>query len=136
MNLYLSLFMAFFKIGLFGFGGGYAIVSLIEHETVEKYHWLTTSQFTDIMAISQATPGPVAINCATYVGYTSTGNLYGAALATFAVSLPSIILMGLVVFFLRKVRDNQWIQAALSGIKPATLGLFGAAALVLATPAN
>ena len=137
MNLYVSLFLAFFKIGLFGFGGGYAIVSLIEHETVEKYHWLTTSQFTDIMAISQATPGPMAINCATFVGYTATGgSIGGAALATFGVSLPSIILIGLVVIFLRKVRENKWIQAALSGIKPATLGLFGAAALVLATPAN
>ena len=136
MNLYLSLFLTFFKIGLFGLGGGYAIVSLIEHEIVENHHWLTTSQFTDITAISQATPGPMAINCATFVGYTATGNVWGAALATIAVSLPSLILMGVVVYFLTKVRQNRWIQAAMSGIKPATLGLFAAAALVLATPAN
>lgn len=136
MNLYWTLFYVFFKIGLFGFGGGYAIVSLIEHETVEAHGWLTTSQFTDITAISQATPGPLAINCATFVGYATTGSVWGAALATFAVSLPPLILIGLVVYFLAKVRENKWMQAAMAAVKPTTLGLFAAAALVLATPAN
>lgn len=70
--VYLYLFIAFFKIGLFGFGGGYAILSLVQHE-VEYYGWLTPAQFTDIVAISQMTPGPIGINCATYVGYTATG---------------------------------------------------------------
>ena len=136
MSLYFWIFAVFFKIGLFGFGGGYAIASLIESETVDNHHWLTTSQFTDIMAISQATPGPVAINCATYVGYTATGSVWGAALATLAVSLPSLILIGLVVFTLSRFRENKYVQAAMQFIKPCTLGLIAAAAVLLATPDN
>ncbi|MBP5170722.1 MAG: chromate transporter [Bacteroidales bacterium] len=136
MSLYFWIFAVFFKIGLFGFGGGYAIASLIEHETVDLHHWLTTAQFTDIMAISQATPGPIAINCATYVGYTATGSIWGAALATFAVSLPSLILVGLVIFVLARFRENPYVQAAMQVIKPCTLGLIAAAAVLLATPEN
>ena len=72
MELYLSLFFSFFKIGLFGFGGGYAMLSLIQHEVVEKHEWISMSDFTDIVAISQSTPGPIAFNSATYIGYTAT----------------------------------------------------------------
>ena len=86
--LYLNLFWSFFKIGLFGFGGGYAIVSLIQHEVVDIQGWLTMADFTNIMAISQITPGPIAINCATYVGYSATQSVLGSAIATIAVSLP------------------------------------------------
>ncbi len=92
MSLYLQLFLTFFKIGLFGFGGGYSIAALIQNEVVNVNHWLSVAQFTDIMAISQATPGPIAINCATYVGFSATSSVLGAILATFAVTLPSIII--------------------------------------------
>ena len=136
MSLYFTLFVVFFKIGLFGFGGGYAIASLIEHETVDVHQWLTTNQFTDIMAVSQATPGPIAINCATYVGYTATNSVWGAALATAAVSLPSFILIGVVIYLLSRFRENRHVQAAMAAIKPCTLGLIAAAAVLLATPEN
>ena len=79
---YLYLFWSFLKIGMFGFGGGYAMLSLIQHEVVDKYGWLTPKQFTDLVAVSQMTPGPIGINSATYVGYSVTGNVWGAALAS------------------------------------------------------
>ena len=74
MMIYLNLFITFFKIGLFGFGGGYGMLSLIQHETVERWQWLSSSDFTDIVAISQMTPGPIGINSATYCGYTACAN--------------------------------------------------------------
>lgn len=84
--LYLKLFYSFFKIGLFGFGGGYAMISMIQGEVVNRYHWLTTGQFTDIVAVSQMTPGPIGINSATYVGYTSIVNAgYGHLWGVLAV---------------------------------------------------
>ena len=95
--IFLSLFITFFEIGLFGFGGGYGMLSLIQHETVEAHHWLSTAEFTDIVAISQMTPGPIGINSATYCGYTAIHNAgyghlmatLGSATATFALVLPS-----------------------------------------------
>ena len=91
----LELFYTFFKIGLFGFGGGYAMLSLIQYEVVEAHQWLSAGEFTDIVAISQVTPGPIAINSATYIGYQATGGtVLGSFIATFAVCLPSIIIMG------------------------------------------
>ena len=96
--IFLSLFYTFFMIGLFGFGGGYGMLSLIQHETVESHHWLSTAEFTDIVAISQMTPGPIGINSATYCGYTAIHNagygevmaILGSAIATFALVLPSL----------------------------------------------
>ncbi len=112
MLLFLQLFYTFFKIGLFGFGGGYAMISMIQGEVVTRYQWLTTSEFTDIIALSQMTPGPIGINSATYVGYTAIVNagyshaigVIGSVIATVSVVLPSFILMifisrFLVVFF-------------------------------------
>ena len=90
--LYLQLFLSFFKIGLFGFGGGLAIMSLIQME-VERYGWMSPQEFVDIVAVSQVTPGPIGINCATYVGYTATGSVWGAVLTTTAIVLPSLIIM-------------------------------------------
>ena len=90
--IYLQLFLSFLKIGLFGFGGGLAIFSLIQHE-VETHGWMTQEEFVDILAISQVTPGPIGINCATYVGYTATGNVWGSLLATTAIIIPSLIIM-------------------------------------------
>ena len=107
MELYLSLFFSFFKIGLFGFGGGYAMLSLIQHEVVEKHEWISMSDFTDIVAISQSTPGPIAFNSATYIGYTATQSVWGSAVCTFAVSLPSLILMVIMTRFFLSFRGNR-----------------------------
>ena len=136
MSLYLTLFWIFFKIGLFGFGGGYAIAALIQDEIVYKHAWLTVSQFTDIMAISQVTPGPIAINCATYVGYAVTNSIWGSAIATFASCLGPFILVSLVVVGLQKIKNNPYIEAAFTGIRPAVIGLIASAALMLANGDN
>ena len=136
MSLYLTLFWIFFKIGLFGFGGGYAIAALIQDEIVYKHAWLTVSQFTDIMAISQVTPGPIAINCATYVGYAVTNSIWGSAIATFASCLGPFILVSLVVVGLQKIKNSPYIEAAFTGIRPAVIGLIASAALMLANGDN
>lgn len=131
MMTYLILFWSFLKIGIFGFGGGYAILALIENEVVDTYAWMTTAEFTDIVAISQATPGPIAINCATYVGYSATDSILGSAIATFAVCLPSLILASLAARFIYKFRDNKYVDAAFKGLRPAVVGLILAAGLTL-----
>ena len=99
--IYWQLFITYLKIGFFNFGGGYAMLSLIEHEMVLKHQWVSHAEFTDMVAISQVTPGPIGINMATYVGYTVTGNVWGSMLATFAVSLPSLVVMYAIVRFIR-----------------------------------
>ncbi|MDO5523827.1 MAG: chromate transporter [Bacteroidia bacterium] len=139
IELYLSLFWAFLKIGLFGFGGGYAMLPLIQHEVVNTHNWISVVDFTDIVAISQTTPGPIAFNSATYIGYSVVtnmgfGNTYGivgSAICTFAVSIPSLVLMTLVSVFFAKLSNNQWMQASLSVLKPAVIGLIASAALLL-----
>lgn len=135
-ELYLNLFWTFFKIGLFGFGGGYAMLSLIQHDVVEVHHWISVSDFTDIVAISQTTPGPIAFNTATYIGYTATGSVWGSFICTLAVSLPSVILMTLVCRFFFAFRNNFYVEAALKGLKPAIIGLIAAAALLLLNQRN
>ncbi len=131
MIVYWQLFYVYTKIGLFGFGGGYAMLSLIQHEVVDKYHWLSLAEFTDVIAISQMTPGPIGINSATYIGYTVTGNVWGAVLATVAVSLPSFLMVLAISMFFVKFRQNRYISAAFTGLRPMTIGLIAAAALVL-----
>lgn len=131
MMTFLALFWSFLKIGIFGFGGGYAILALIENEVVDIHGWMTTAKFTDIVAISQATPGPIAINCATYVGYTATDSILGSAIATFAVCLPSLILASLAARFIYKFRNNKYVDAAFKGLRPAVVGLILAAGLTL-----
>lgn len=133
---FLTLFWSFLKIGIFGFGGGYAILALIEHEVVDIHGWMTTAEFTDIVAISQATPGPIAINCATYVGYTATDSILGSAIATFAVCLPSLILASLAARFIYKFRDNKYVSAAFNGLRPAVVGLILAAGISLINQDN
>ena len=109
LDLYISLFITFFKIGLFGFGGGYAMLSLIQHDVVETHNWISVADFTDIVAISQSTPGPIAFNTATYIGYTATGSIWGSAICTIAVSLPSLIIMITISKFFFMFRDkNTW----------------------------
>lgn len=134
--IYLHLFYTFFKIGLFGFGGGYAMLSMIQGEVVTRYKWLTPQEFTDIVAISQMTPGPIGINSATYVGYTATGSVWGAATATIAVVLPSFILMLTISKFFLKYQKHPMVEAVFAGLRPAVVGLLAAAALVLMNVEN
>lgn len=142
--IYFYLFVVFFQIGLFGFGGGYAMLSLIQAEVVHNHHWLTTSEFTDIVAISQMTPGPVSINTATYCGYTAVHNegyghimaILGSATATIALMLPSLILMILITKIFMKYIDTAPVQNVLRGLRPAVIGLLGAATLLLLTEEN
>ena len=131
MELYVSLFITFFKIGLFGFGGGYAMLSLIQHDVVEVHQWISTADFTDIVAISQMTPGPIAFNSATYIGYTATGSVWGSVVCTVAVSLPSLLIMLTVSRFFLAFKDNAYVGMAMRGLKIMVLGLIGAAALLL-----
>lgn len=142
--LYLQLFYTFFKIGLFGFGGGYAMLSMIQGEVVTRYGWLTAQEFTDIVAISQMTPGPIGINSATYVGYTSLINagyspwmgILGSITATLAVVLPSFILMLTISKFFLKYQKHPKVEAVFSGLRPAVVGLLASAALVLMNAEN
>ena len=130
--IYLQLFWVYIQIGLFGFGGGYAMLSLIQNEVVYKYGWLTNQQFTDIVAVSQVTPGPIGINSATYIGYTVTGgNILGSLLATTAVMLPSFVLCLIISRSFQAFRNNRYVDAAFLGIRPASVGLIAAAALML-----
>jgi len=141
MLLLWQLFASYLKIGFFGFGGGYAMLSLIQNEVVVQHGWMTNAQFADIVAVSQITPGPIAINSATYVGYTvgeqAGGMLFGIAgslIATFAVSLPSLTLMILVARFFLKLRDNRLVEGAMRGMRPTVIGMIAAAALLLVFP--
>lgn len=131
--LYLQLFITFFKIGLFGFGGGAAMLSLIQFEVVEHYGWITVSEFTNMVAVSQITPGPIGINCATYAGYLATGNAFGSAIATFALVLPSFIIMMLLIAFMAKMKNNKIIESVMALLRPTVIGLIAAAALLLIT---
>lgn len=144
MILLWQLFVSYLKIGFFGFGGGYAMLSLIQNEVVVQHQWLTNAQFADIVAISQITPGPIAINSATYVGYTSLVNagyshamgIVGSATATFAVVLPSFILMLFISKFLMKYKNHPIVESVFMGLRPAVIGLIAAAALLLLTREN
>lgn len=137
--IYLQLFISFFKIGLFGFGGGLAILSLIQHEVL-AYGWMSEQEFVDIVAISQVTPGPIGVNCATYVGYTATGSVWGSVLATCAMVLPGLLIMltlcKLYIVLSTRFADNPYFQNTLRYLRFAVLGLIAAAALLLITPAT
>jgi len=141
--IYLQLFLSFLKIGLFGFGGGYAILSLIQHEVL-TYGWMTTEEFTDIVAISQMTPGPIGINSATYTGYTACQTagmsdwmcVLGSVVATSAIILPSVIIMLIVCRVYMRLKDNMWVEGSLKTLRVAVIGLIAAAALLLMTPEN
>lgn len=131
--IYLQLLYSYLKIGFFGFGGGYAMLSLIQNEVVVQNQWMTNAQFTDIVAISQMTPGPIAINSATYIGYTVAG-FWGSVVATTAVCLPALTLMILITRFFLQLRDNRYVKGAIAGMKPIVVGMIGAAALLLMFP--
>lgn len=124
---------------MFGFGGGYAMLSMIQGEVVTRHGWISASEFTDIVAISQMTPGPIGINSATYVGYTAVLNasynslwaILGSITATFAVVLPSFVLMIAISRFFLKYQKHTMVEAVFKGLRPAVVGLLAAAALVL-----
>jgi chromate transporter len=142
--IFLELFITFFFIGIFGFGGGYGMLSLIQNEVVVKQQWMTASEFTDIVAISQMTPGPIGINSATYCGYTAIQNagmgdglaILGSATATFALVLPSMILMILICRMFLKYMHTTEVQSVFRCLRPAVVGLLAAACLLLMTEDN
>jgi len=142
--IFFELFYTFFMIGLFGFGGGYGMLSLIQTETVVNHHWLSSAEFTNIVAISQMTPGPIGINSATYCGYAAVHNaqmndlwaVLGSATATFALVLPSFILMILISKMFMKYMHTPLVQSVFMGVRPVVVGLLAAATLLLCNTEN
>jgi chromate transporter len=130
----LELYFAFLRIGLFSIGGGYVMLPLIQKEIIINQGWLTLTEFVDILAIAEMTPGPVAINSATFIGY-STAGFWGSFFATAGVVTPSIVLMILAATFLRHFYENRWVQAAFSGLRPAVIALISGAAIFVARAA-
>lgn len=142
--LFLKLFFSFFKIGLFSFGGGYSMIPLLQSELVYDQAWMSSAEFTNIVALSQMTPGPIGVNAATYCGYTATHNAgmsewlctLGSATATFALILPSFIIMILICrLFMRYINSPQ-MQSIMSGLRPSIVGLIAAAALLMMNREN
>lgn len=142
--IFWELFSTFFVIGMFTIGGGYAMLSLIQNEVVTVHGWISEGTFTDIVAISQMTPGPIGINSATYIGYEVLANagapqytcILGSFTATFAVVLPSFMIVLALCKVYEKWKNHYMFKGVMDGLKPATLGLIGTAALGLATPEN
>lgn len=138
-GLLAQLFFTFFFIGLFNFGGGGAMLSLIQGQVVTAHRWITQGEFTDIVAISQSTPGPIGINCATYVGYQVMENagygpgigILGSTLATFSIVLPSFLVFFLIIKVFDKFHESRTFTDTMRALRPAVAGLIGAAALVL-----
>ena len=142
--IFFELFKTFFIIGMFTIGGGYAMLSLIQNQVVTIHGWIDDVTFTDIVAVSQMTPGPIGINSATYIGYEVLANsgaseflcILGSFTATFAVVLPSFIIVLAICRVYDKWKNHPIFQGVLSGLKPAVIGLIGTAALSVATPEN
>lgn len=142
--IFWELFYTFFKIGLFGFGGGYGMLSLIQGEVVARHGWLSVQEFTDIVAVSQMTPGPIGINSATFVGYTSVINsggtvslaVLGSLVASFAVMLPSFILMLIISRWFMKYSRHKRVEELFGVLRPAVVGLIASAALLLMNSDN
>ncbi len=137
--IYWQLFIAFVRVGLLGFGGGMAIISLIREEVI-AHGWMTDQEFVDIVAISQMTPGPVGMNCATYVGYTATGTVWGSLLASFAIVLPSLIIMLIICRIYDRLQarwsENRIYQVAMRVIRVLVVLLVAYAAWSLMNPAS
>lgn len=147
MSIYWKLIWAYIKIGIFGFGGGYAMLSLVERIVVSDNHWISEQMFTDIVAISQMTPGPIGINSATYIGFVAPGEfdpmlssplwgILGSILATLAVTVPSFFLVLYSAHFIRKHQESGAIKAVFSGLRPVVVGLIASAAIMLMNKAN
>lgn len=144
MSILFQLFYTFLKVGLFSFGGGYGMLSVIQGEIVTRHAWLTSAQFTDIVAVSQMTPGPIGINSATYVGYTAAMNatgspaiaVCGSLLASLAVMLPSFAIMLTISRYFMKYCKHPSVEAVFAALRPAVVGLIASAALLLMTEEN
>ena len=134
--IYLQLFFTFFVIGLFTFGGGYAMLSLIQNEVVVNHAWITAQEFTDMVAISQMTPGPIGINSATYVGYAVSGNIFGSLTATFAVCLPSFLIILTICKIYNTFKKSNVFASLMKTLRPVVIGMIGAAAGILITKEN
>ena len=133
--IYLKLFYVFFKVGLFSFGGGYAILPLMQHEVVDINKWISFKEFMDIVAVSQITPGPISINLATHVGYRIGGTL-GSTIATTSVVLPSIIIVSLIVIFLKRFSKLPVVQRIFKSLRVTIVGLILAAGIALFVKEN
>jgi len=130
MSLYLKILWVFTKIGLFSYGGGNAVLPLIRQEVVINNLWLKSSEFTDLVAISQVTPGPIAINAATYIGYRLAG-FWGSIFANLGIILPTFIMMLLITRAFTKFKYNEYVQNMFSGILPVTVGLIASSAVLV-----
>lgn len=130
MMPFFNLFTIFFRIGIFGFGGGYAMLPLI-YQAVQDFGIMTATEFSRLVALSQVTPGPIAANAATYVGYQYAG-LGGALIATISVTLPSFIMVLTAMHFINKFKESEILYAVLYGIRPATVGMIASAVIFLA----
>lgn len=128
--IYLKLLLTFFKIGLFSFGGGYAMIPMIEKE-IALNGWITSGEFADLIAISEMTPGPIAVNSATYVGYKTAG-VWGGLFATIGVALPSLLLIMVISHFFFQFQQKKWFQGMFYGIRPVIVGLIMGAAVFVA----
>lgn len=133
--MYKQLFTTFFKIGAFTFGGGYAMIPIIEEEVVEKNKWIEKSEFLDLIAIAQSCPGVFAINISTFIGYKLRGNK-GAACSAVGTALPSFLLLLLIAMFFHRVMDVKWVAAMFRGIRPAVVALIAVPTFNLAKSAN
>jgi chromate transporter len=130
MMAYIKLFFIFFKVGMFSFGGGYAMLPMI-YQDIQKFGLMPAEEFSNLVALSQMTPGPIAVNAATYVGFKSAG-WGGAISATAGVALPSLLIILLIAAFIEKFKTNAVMQAVLAGIRPATVGMVAAAVIFFA----
>ncbi|MBE6197702.1 MAG: chromate transporter [Rikenellaceae bacterium] len=121
-KMLLKLFTTFFKIGLFSFGGGFAMIPLIQREVIERHKWINSKDFVDMLVLAQSTPGPIAVNTAVFVGYKTAG-IAGAVAATFGTVLPSFIVILLLALFFAEVRENRYVDAAFRAMRPAVVAL-------------
>ena len=126
LKILLQLFISTMKIGLFTFGGGYAMIHLLENEFVEKKQWLESEEFIDLVAIAESTPGPIAINCSTYIGYKRAGVL-GAVCATLGICIPSFVIVYLISLFFNQFLAISWVASAFKGIQVCVIFLVASA---------
>ncbi len=131
--IYLHLFWAFLQIGAFSFGGGYAAMPLIQEQVIDRFHWMTLSQFSDLITISQLTPGPIAINAATFVG-NQTAGIPGALTATFGYILPSCIFVSILAWLYKKYRRMSVLQGILEFLRPAVVAMIASAGITILLP--
>lgn len=134
MDALLKLLFTFFKIGLFSFGGGYAMIPFMQREIIEKHQWLNSSEFVDIIGISQMTPGPVSVNSATFVGYKVSG-IVGSVFATLGITVISFILVSIASKAIDKFKESKYLKAALLGMRPVLIALIINAFISLAKDA-